>query len=190
MRAAIVAGIVASCACACSARPPAPQIVEPERSSDAGAGDVGPLIWLGLTNDRLQVEGEPLHPDGRPDYAFTVRLSGPVVSLTFTLSDTHGKRVGESVWDTISGNTPIPASLDLPERMKIGLHTANLAVYDHQGTLLNPNGSLPPNTTFDGDWCTLVLPDWGTEFSVEGRAFTLLVLRPDGRVDRTTVVIV
>jgi hypothetical protein len=188
MRSMIAAALLA-CA-SCSARPPAPPVVEQNSGADAGVGEVGPLVWLGLTGDRLQVEGEPLHPDGRADYAFTVRLSGPVVSLTFTLSDIRGKRVGESVWDTISGDTPIPASLDLPPRMKIGAHTANLAVLDASGRLLNPNGSLPPNTVLDGGWYTLVLPDWGNEFRDEGRAFTLLVLRPDGRVDRTTVVIV
>ena len=188
MRAWVVAGVL-GCA-ACSARPPAPQVVEPDHSSDAGVNEVGPLVWLGLTNDRLQVEGEPLHPDGRPDYAFMVRLSGPIVSLTFTLSDSHGKRVGESVWDTIKGDTPIPASLGLPPHMKTGANTANLAVYDLAGKLLNPDAALPPGTVFDGSAYTLVLPDWGTEFAVEGRAFTLLVLRPDGRVDRTTVVIV
>jgi hypothetical protein len=185
----VIVSLVLAC-CACSARPPAPQVVEPDRSADAATEEVGPLVWVGLTNDRLQVEGEPLRPDGRPDYAFMVRLSGPIVSLTFTLSDSHGKRVGESVWDTIKGDTPIPASLGMPERMKIGAHTANLAVYDESGRLLDPDSSLPPNTVFDGNWYTLVLPDWGTEFSVEGRSFTLLVLRPDGRVDRTTVVIV
>jgi hypothetical protein len=189
MRTGIVAAAVVLACSACSARPPAPQVVEPDPARDAGTGEVGPLVWLGVTTDRLQFVGNPLHPDGHPDFACTARLSGPVVSLTIMLSDTRGKRVGASIWDTNVGDTPIPAVLDVP--MKLGAQTANLGVYDPSGTLLNPDGALPPNSFFDGGWYTFVLPDWGgDDFTIEGRAFTLLVLRPDGRVDRTTVVVI
>ena len=173
--------------CACSARPPAPQLAESDTYADGGVPDLGALVWLGATDDRVQVDDGPIHPDGRRDYAFAVRLSGPVVSLTLTLSDLHGRRVGSSVWDTITGTTVIPSSLDVP--MKLGRETAQLAIYDGGGHLLDPQGSLPANTVFDGSRITVVAPDWGSEFHDPGRAFTLVVLRPDGHVDRTTAVI-
>ena len=174
---------IAASSFACSARPPPPTITEAPSGGDGGASEVGPLVWLGPCDDRISPADGPVHPDGIRDFAFDVRISGPVIGLALHSSDLAGRPVGGEIWDTFTGPT-YPKALGLPYAH--GSDTAEMAVYAH-GVLLDPNGVLPA-TTFDGSQTTIVVADtWGNFRS--GRAFALLVLRPGGVVDRTTVVI-
>jgi hypothetical protein len=184
---AAVIAIAAGFACK-RASLPAP-VARPLPSASAAGPrheDVGPLVRLGFTEDRLSPNDAPLVPDGARDYAFRVRLAGEVAALALIASDAHGNPSTAEQWDTIVGDTPIPAVLHVP--FKLGAETASLAVVDAGGTLLNPSVTMPLRV-FHDELVTIYAADpWG--FFREGRAFTLLVLRPDGRVDRSTVVLV
>lgn len=140
---------------------------------------------LGYIGDRVAAIDAPIHPDGITDFAFRVRISGDVVAMALIGSDGHGNPVGAIEWDTYAGATPIPKALGVP--FQKGVDTAELGVFDASGKLLNPEATLAPRT-FHDEFVTLYAADvWG--YFHEGRAFALLVVRPDGRVDKSTVLL-
>lgn len=171
---------------ACAPPPSAPLVAaRPAESAGVVRRELGPLISQGYSADRASWIDAPVQGDGRPDYAFRVRVSGDVVAMSLASSDAHGTPVSVEVWDTFVGEAPIPASLG--EQHKLGGETIQLGVTDAAGTLLNPAGTLPPHR-FDDETLTIYAPDAFGLFR-SGRVFTLLVVRPDGAVDRSTVVI-
>lgn len=177
-------GVVAlvACAFACSARQPMPVV---ETLSGGGeTPELGPLACTGSFDDRISADDALIAPDGLRDVAFHVRIRGTFVALALVSSDLHGRVVGNEVWDTVVGDTPMPSALGLP--FKIGRETAGMALYDTTDRLINPRVTLEPRA-FDGSLVTIVVPDpWG--FLRDGRTFTLLGLRADGKVEKSTAV--
>jgi hypothetical protein len=168
---------------------PPPQVkVAPSTSgSSPPAAELGPLVRLGLVEDHVAFADHEVHPDGKNDFGFRIRLSGEVLGLALVSSDTKGNKVPDACWDTFVGDTPLPQALGLGGGSGGG--TIGLAVIDAHGVVLNPDGVLPPHT-FHDEIITIWCPDPSATYFHEGRAFTLLVLRPGNRVDRSTVVIV
>jgi hypothetical protein len=185
-RRAIAVVTVALVGCAA---PPAPVSTVPQASAAPGRPPprvVGPLVRVPERRDVTSVADRPVHGDGRGDFAIRVRLGGPVTALYLTLSDPDGEPIGNAVWDTVTRDRRIPESARLS--FSRGDQTTALAVTDARGTVLNPDGELAANTVFRDDDVTLYAADpWG--LFAPGRAFTLLVERPDGTFDRSTIVL-
>ncbi|MGZ3478649.1 MAG: hypothetical protein ACXVCJ_29375, partial [Polyangiales bacterium] len=121
--------------------------------------------------------------DGDPDFAFRVRVSGDVEALVLMSSDQTGKFRGMDVWDTLTGPVAFPKDWNLP--FPNANTTAALAVYDATGTLVNPGTKLA-RTRFIDETITMYADDPRHERFVPGRTYTLMVVRPGGRVDRAT----
>jgi hypothetical protein len=190
-RLALAGSMAAATLLACSHPPPpvARPVAVPSSASASAppVGELGPLVRLGLLEDHVGFVDHEVVADGIKDFGFRIRISGEVLGFTLTASDTKGKPLPGACWDTYVGTTPMPPLLEVG--LKVGGETAVLGVVDAKGTLLNPKGSLPPHT-FHDELVTLWCPDPDANYFHEGRAFTLLVLRPGNRVDRSTVVIV
>lgn len=178
-------------ACAHPLPPPVAKTMPAASTSASGSavapGEIGPLVRLGLIEDHLAFGDDVMLPDGTKDYGFRIRISGEVLGFSLTSSDTKGNPIPGACWDTYVAATPMPKALGLGAAT--GGETAGLAVLDAQGTLLNPKGTFPAHT-FHDEYVTIWCPDPGAGLFHEGRAFTLLVLRPGNRVERSTVVIV
>ena len=190
---ALAAISVAASLFACSPPPP-PPVARPIPVTSASAagsssvpGELGPLVRLGLAEDHIAFGDDLILPDGTRDFGFRIRISGEVLGFSLTSSDTKGNPIRGACWDTYVGATPMPKALGLFS--DTGGETAALAVVDSQGTVLNPKGPFPAHT-FHDELITIWCPDPGGGLFHEGRFFTLLVLRPGNRVDRSTVVIV
>ena len=169
----------------CRPRPPAP-VATPPPSAVAAVDELGPLVANGFGLDVAVPQDIGVGHDAERDYYFQVRVSGPVVAFALAMSDVRGRPLGPGVWDTFVGSTPIPEAIGLAFHR--GDETAGLALFDEAGTPLNPRGSFPAQR-FQSTVVRVVASDpWG--YFREGRAFTLLVLRPDGRVDRSTATLV
>lgn len=188
MRRAALGIVLAATGCAKLPPPTRPPTHVAVVGEPAAKGEVGPLVRVGFRDDALGPEDGPVRKDGQPDFAFRVRLSGTVSALALINSDPQGHLAAPEIWDTIIGPTPYPKALGLPFRT--GGETASLALVDAEGTLLNEAGSLSAHV-FDGagEIVTIYVADPWNNLR-EGRAFTLLVLRPDGVVDRSTVILV
>jgi hypothetical protein len=168
---------------ACAKPPPPappPKVVGPPKR------DVGPLIPVGWTTDRIGCVDAPIAPDGDTDFMFRVRVSGDARAFVLFGSDATGASHGGEVWDTIKGPEKYPASWHMP--YPDARHTWAIAVFDSKGTALNPNVTMP-TTTFDGEELTLVVGDLGHARFVNGRTYTLFVVRSDGTVNRATTTI-
>lgn len=165
----------------CADRLP-PPAVAPSPSA-AARRDLGPLIALGWTADRVGAGGDRVQPDGLVDYAFRVRISGPVRALVLVSSDTRGLPCCGDVWDTLRAPFVFPDGWGLPNVPAAA--TWSIAVEDGASRLLNPEVTLP-ETLFRDEHVTIFAPDPPRARFVPGRTLTLLVVRPDGTLDRTT----
>jgi hypothetical protein len=155
----------------------------PEKASPPAHADLGPLVPLGVLADRVALKDHPVQPDGDPDFAFRVRVSGDVEALLLMSSDPAGKFRGLELWDTLTAPTEFPKAWQLPWAKAD--FTAALAVYDASGKLLNPATTLA-RTRFDDETLTLFAEDPSHTRFVPGRTYTLMVVRPGGRIDRAT----
>lgn len=155
----------------------------PQKASPPAHADLGPLVPLGVLADRVAQKDHPVQPDGDPDFAFRVRVSGDVEALVLMSSDPAGKFRGMEVWDTLTAPTEFPKDWQLPWAKAD--YTAALAVYDASGTLLNPATTLT-RTRFADETLTIYAEDRSHVRFVPGRTYTLMVVRPGGRVDRAT----
>ncbi len=169
---------------ACTQRPPAPP-APPTPSADASSKgpvpEVGPLVALGRVADRAAASSGPPGPDGDPDVVFGVRVSGPVAAFAISDSDVGGKVVGNAVWSTLLGDAPVGKLFSVPR--VLGKDTWTIAVV-RNGALQNPEGPLPKGTVYDRADLVLHIADPGGGFA-NGHTVVLLVLRPDGTVDRS-----
>ena len=183
--------VVGLWACGHPLPPPVAKTMPAASTSASGSavplGEVGPVVRLGFVEDHLAFGDDVMLADGAKDYGFRIRISGEVLGWSLTSSDTKGNPIPGACWDTYVGATPMPKVLGLTAAT--GDVTAGLAVLDAKGTLLNPQGTFPAHT-FHDEYVTIWCPDPGNGVFHEGRAFTLLVLRPGNRVDRSTVMIV
>jgi hypothetical protein len=161
----------------------ATRLPPPEKPAPAPHADLGPLVALGVIADRVALKDHPVQPDGDPDFAFRVRLSGDVEALVLMSSDPSGKFRGMEVWDTLTAPTEFPKDWNLP--FPKADYTAALAVYDASNTLINPATTLA-RTRFSDETVTVFAEDQHHQRFVPGRTYTLLVVRPGGRVDRAT----
>jgi hypothetical protein len=190
LRALLPAVFVAVSAGCAHRQPPPPPVAKSPAAKGATAddGELGPLVRVGFDKDVLGPVDGPLEKDGKPDYAFRVRIGGKATAIALYNSDTKGKLAAHEIWDTVCGATPFPPALDMP--FHTGAETAALAVVDAQGQLLNAGCTMPPHEfAKEGEIVTLYVADpWN--ILREGRVFSLAVLRPDGRVDRSTVILV
>lgn len=173
-------------ACAAKPPPPPPLAAAPSASSSAPAPYVGALVRMPKDTDRVSLVDRPVRPDGRPDFCFRVRLSGAVRALYLTWTDASGRTVDHLQWDTRTGGARFPAAIG--SNFEVASQTAAIAVVDARGALLNPDGELP-ETTFRDEEVSLYMSDPQGAWLVPGNAYTLWVERPDGRVDRTTTVL-
>lgn len=175
--------VVAVLALAC-AKPPKP--APPPKPVGPPRREVGPLVALGFTADRVGHGDAPVQPDGDPDYTFRVRISGDVRAFVLFASDATGVAHGDEVWDTMTAPEKFPVAWHLPYT-DAKLSWA-LAVIDSKGALLNPSVTLP-ETTFADETLLLHAGDAGHSRFVAGRTYTLFVVRTDGSVDRATTTI-
>ena len=177
-----LAGLLVAAAMGCLARPPAPVATSAPHAA-ADVDELGPLVAQGLGPDVAVPQDLAIGHDGERDDYFQVSLSGPVVAFVLAMSDLRGRPIGPGVWDTIVGDVPIAEAFGLSGFHR-GNETAGLALFDEAGTALNPKGTFPPQRFRSAIVRVVASDPWG--YFREGRAFTLLVLRPDGHVDRTT----
>lgn len=188
---AVISALSPLLACSHPLPPPVARPIPVTSTSVSGSatptGELGPLVRLGLLEDHVGFVDHEVLPDGTKDFGFRIRVSGEVLGFTLTSSDTKGNPVPGACWDTYVGATPMPKVLGLGA--EIGGETAVLGVLDAKGTVLNPKGTFAPHA-FHDELVTIWCPDPGGGNFHEGRAFTLLVLRPGNRVDRSTVVLV
>ena len=75
-------------------------------TTDAGtvARDLGPLVALGMGEDRVSLGDGPVAPDGLPDYRFRVRVAGDASAMVLAATDAQGHPTGGELWDTIRGD--------------------------------------------------------------------------------------
>lgn len=159
---------------------PPPKVIGPPKR------EVGPLVAVGWSEDRVGHGDAPVLPDGDLDYAFRVRISGDVRALVLFASDATGVAHGDEVWDTMTAPEKFPSSWHLPYT-DAKLSWA-LGVVDSKGVLLNPAVTLP-RSTFADETLVLHAGDAGHSRFVTGRTYTLFVVRADGSVDRATTTI-
>lgn len=166
----------------CTRKPAAPVATPPPAGSASAEKkpELGPLVALGRIADRAAARSGPPAPDGDPDVVFEVRIVGPVVALAISDSDAGGKVQGDAVWSTALGDTPIGKIFSVPR--SLGRDTWTVAVTRGEA-LLNPDGVLPTGFTLDGP-VRLHIADPGGGFR-NGKTVVLLVLRPDGTIDRS-----
>jgi hypothetical protein len=183
-----LAALLASCAGAPAK--PTPPATAPAPSTSAVAEPapyVGVLVRAPHDRDVVSPIDRPVRPDGNPDFAFRVRLSGRVRALYLLWTDGEGRAVDHDEWDTVTRTTTIPKAIGSP--FVVGSQTFALAVVDARGVVLNPDGDLP-ETTFHDEIVTIYACDSPVPQFLPGRAFTLWVERPGGAFDRTTTVLV
>lgn len=166
---------------ACTQRPPAPPAPPATVASKEPVSELGPLVALGRVADRAAATSGPPAPDGDPDVVLRARVSGPVVAFAISDSDAGGKVVGDAVWSTLLGDAPVGKLFSVPR--VLGKDTWTVAV-TRDGVLQNPNGPLPKSTVYDRAELTFHIADPGGGFS-HGHTVVLLVLRPNGAVDRS-----
>lgn len=166
--------------------PKPPKPAAPVKAEGPPRRDVGPLVAMGFTEDRVRPGDASLEPDGDLDFAFRVRISGDVRALVLFGSDHAGKPHGGEVWDTMVGPEKYPAAWHLP--YPDARDTWALAIVDGGGKVLNPTVTLP-KSTFADETLTLFAADLGHVRFVSGRTYTLFVVRSDGGVDRATTTI-
>ncbi len=176
-----LAALVVGCTAGCAERLPAPTVAAPTPS--ATKRELGPLVALGWIADRVGPTGDRLQPDGVADFAFRVRVSGPVKALFVVSSDTRGVPCCGDVWDTVLPPFVFPKAWGLPHAQAGS--TWAIAVYGSDARLLNPGVTLP-ETTFLDEVVTIFVPDPPRIALTPGRTLTLLALRPDGTFDRAT----
>ncbi len=173
------AWILAAISIACSKPlpPPAPPKVAP----GPPPRDVGPVVPLGYLEDHVGGYNA-VRPDGVPDFALRVRLSGDVRALVLYASDATGAPHGGEVWDTMTAPDKYAPEWHLDA---LAQYTWAIAVFDSKRILLNPNVVLDKHE-FDNEDVTIFAADPGRVFFASGRTYTLLVVRNDGRTDRAT----
>lgn len=184
MRIAAFVCIAAAGLTGCPKKLAAPVASKPaEETPSAPRREVGPLVALGLLDDRVPPKDHPIGPDGDKDFAFRVTLSGDVEALVLSSSDVKGNVVGGEVWDTLTGpDAKYPAALGVAADPRA---TWALAIYDGKGTLLNPQVTLE-RKQFAGETITIYAADVPHLRFVPGRTYTLRVVRSDGTIDRAT----
>lgn len=167
--------------------PPLPPPQKPIAKPAAGPPkrDLGPLVAVGFTADRVGHGNVDLGPDGDVDFELRVRVSGDVKSLVLHSSDAAGKPIGGEVWDTLK-NGRYPEDWHLP--FAESAWSWAIAVFDDHDKPLNPDLELPAST-LDDVTLRLFVGDTGRQRFVTGRTYTLIVQRSDGSVDRTTTTI-
>lgn len=168
----------------CAPLPPPPKPVA-KPTAGPPKRDLGPLVAIGFTADRVGHDNADLKPDGDVDFELRVRVSGDVKALLLHSSDAAGKPLGGEIWDTLrSGKIPPEWHLATSE----AAWTWAIGVYDDHDKALNPDLELSP-TTLNDVTLRLFVGDPGRQRFVTGRTYTLVVQRSDGSVDRTTTTI-
>jgi len=187
-----LAAVVVACALACTKPPVAPPApTQPVADADATAParrDLGPFVAVGPSADRVPRGDGPVKPDGTKDFAFRVRVAGEVAAIVVMSSDIKGNPVGGEVWDTYRGETKLPEKVAKQLKYDTGKWTWTLGVFDASDRLVNPEGELPQGTSFHDETLTIYLGDGG--FFTSGYTVTIMVVRPDGTIDRATTSVV
>lgn len=178
------AWLLAAISVACT-KPLPPPAAPPKVVPGPPARDVGPLVPLGYRADFVGPVDSMVKPDGQPDFALRVRLSGDVQGLVLYSSDATGAPSGGAVWDTFTAPYRYPAEWHLPVPAN---YAWAIAVVDSKDTLLNPNVVLD-KLVFDNETVTILASDPGHGYFVSGHTYSLLVVRKDGRTDRATTTI-
>jgi len=180
MRAFLAVALLALVGCS---RPLPPAAPAPRVTSGPPPRDVGPLVALGYTEDRVCYCATVVRPDGDVDYAFRVRISGDVRALALYASDAAGVQQGMEVWDTITDKFPPAWHMPVPADISYAL-----GVIDSNKRVLNPNGVLDQRS-FNNEELTIFVADQGNLRFASGRTYSLLVVRNDGKTDRATTTV-
>jgi hypothetical protein len=167
------------CGVGCSAKLPPPE----KTHAPSPRADLGPLVPLGVVADRVKLQDRPVQTDGVADFAFRVRVSGEVLGFVLMSSDPAGNYEGHWCWDTFTAPFAFPKELHIPYEK--GERTAVIAAFDEKDTPLNPDVQLVRSRFMD-ETVTIYASDPRHAAFLPGHTYTLLVLRPGGRVDRAT----